>query len=119
MEITKKDLENQTEEIQKYNNILYEKFRQDIRIIGEGWQGIAKKVDRLATKIDGTDKKLDNVSIKVNATFEMMGETREDIEIMKIDISFIKNALKQKADKDELEALEKRVLFLENKLKRA
>jgi len=82
----------------RQNQVMYEKFQQDIRIIGEGWQMNAEKT---------------------NATFELAGETKEDIEIIKMDISFIKNALKQKADKDEVEALEKRVIILENKFKRA
>ena len=98
MEITKKDLKSWKNEIKRANIVLYEKFRNDIKIIGEGWQMNAEKT---------------------NATFKLASEMKEDIEIIKMDISFIKNALKQKADKEEVEALEKRVILLENKLRRA
>jgi len=119
MEITKKDFQQFKEEIKTQNkknlddimiknkqsheeykrsfNVIYEKFRSDVKIIGEGWQMNAEKT---------------------NATFELASEMKEDIEIIKMDISFIKNALKQKADKEEVEALEKRVILLENKLRR-
>lgn len=42
---------------------------------------------------------------------------KKDIEIMKADISIIKYKLKRKVSWDEFEALEKRVLILEKKLK--
>lgn len=97
MEITKQDLKKQTAEIKRHNDVLYEKFKDDIKIIGEGWDGTKEKVD---------------------ATFEMVGEMKIDMEVVKSDISFIKNSLKQKVDKDEFVSLEKRVILLENKLKR-
>lgn len=109
---------DQTEEIKRSNDVLYEKFRDDIKIIGEGWSATDKKVDKLSKKLDYDNTKIGRISVKLDATFNIVGEMKEDIEIIKMDISFIKNALKQKADKDELEALEKRVLFLENKFKR-
>ncbi len=40
---------------------------------------------------------------------------KEDIEIMKIDIAFIKSGLKQKVDVEEFNVLEKRVAILEAK----
>ena len=45
----------------------------------------------------------------------MIGSIKEDIEIMKVDIAFIKNGLKEKVDRDEFVALEKRVILLEAK----
>ena len=49
----------------------------------------------------------------------MVAKNSEDIAIIKTDIAFIKQELKHKVDQDEFEALEKRVLFLESKIKRA
>jgi hypothetical protein len=54
---------------------------------------------------------------KLDAVMEMVAQNTEDIAIMKTDLSFIKQNLKRKVDIDEFEVLEKRVLFLENKLK--
>lgn len=90
-------LKKQSEEIKRHNDLLYEKFRDDIKTIGEGWQMTKEKVD---------------------ATFEIVGEIKQDIEVMKADIAFIKNELKQKVDRDEFAFLEKRLILLENKFKR-
>ena len=92
-----KEIKESEQRFEKHTNVLYEKFRGDMKIMAEGWDATRKKTD---------------------ATFEMVGGMKEDVEIIKMEISFIKNGLKQKADKDELEALEKRVMFLENKFKR-
>ncbi|PIR42110.1 MAG: hypothetical protein COV30_00205 [Candidatus Yanofskybacteria bacterium CG10_big_fil_rev_8_21_14_0_10_37_15] len=41
----------------------------------------------------------------------------EDMEIVKIDLEFIKGALKKKVDVDEFSALERRVVSLESRLR--
>ncbi|MBI2023139.1 hypothetical protein HYT01_01060 [Candidatus Giovannonibacteria bacterium] len=46
---------------------------------------------------------------------EMVAQNSEDITIMKSDIQFIKQELKQKVSVDEFSALEKRVLLLERR----
>jgi hypothetical protein len=89
-----------------------------VKIIGEGSRATREKMAEIAEGLVLTNEKVETISIKLDATFNMVGSVKEDIEVMKMDVSFIKNGLKQKADKDELEALEKRVLFLERKLKR-
>jgi len=49
---------------------------------------------------------------------DMVAKNTEDIEIIKMDISFIKHGLKQKGDQVEFGVLEKRVALLEKKLAR-
>lgn len=56
---------------------------------------------------------------KIDALYEMVARNTEDITVIKSDVSFIKQELKQKVDRDEFNTLERRVIFLENKLKRA
>jgi len=109
-EITKKDLMDWKEETKRHSSILYEKFHRDLKTMTEG----------LATSLELNEVKKDLKEIrkKGNATFEIVGEMKKDIEIIKSDISFIKQELKHKVDRDEFEALEKRVIFLENKFKR-
>lgn len=108
MEITEKKLkqiiEQQSEEYQRHNAVLYKKFRGDARILSEGWSY--------------TNEKVDKISVQLDATMEMVGEMKEDVEVIKMDVSIIKNDLKQKVDKDDFETLEKRVMFLENKFKK-
>lgn len=94
----KKILKEQREEYQRYLKILAEDFNSKLKVIGEGISGILESLKSIQ---------------------EMVAKNSEDIEIMKMDISFIKNELKTKVDQDQFAALEKRVIFLENKLKRA
>lgn len=61
-------LEEQGGEYQRYLDIVYEKFEEAIKVLGEGWNDARKKV---------------------NATFELSGEMKEDVEIIKTDIQFI------------------------------
>ncbi|MBU2595293.1 hypothetical protein KJ713_00445 [Patescibacteria group bacterium] len=118
MEITKQDLKKQTEDIKRHNAVLYEKFEGKIDIISEGWDITKEKVDATFEMVGKLNEKTDGLSNKADATLEMVGEMKIDMEVVKSDISFIKNSLKQKVDKDEFISLEKRVILLENKLKR-
>lgn len=118
-------LKKQTEEIKRHNDVLYEKFRNDIKTIGEGWDATSKKVDATFNLVGAINVKVTELQLKVEKIEKDIAELRlkvekieKDIEIMKSDISFIKNELKQKVDRDEFVALEKRLILLENKFKR-
>ena len=101
MEIGKKELQkiltDQRKDYENYLGILKEDLDTRIDTLAEGWKMTQEKVD---------------------ATFEIVGEIKQDIEVMKADIAFIKNELKQKVDRDEFAFLEKRLILLENKFKR-
>ena len=101
MEITKKELkeilENQREEYQDYLGGVAEDFKSQVKLIAEQHGSIIEIL---------------------NSHTEMIAAVKEDIEIMKLDIEFIKNSLKKKVDIEEFFALEKRVLLLEKKISR-
>lgn len=72
---------------------------------------------------EGLEKKIEIVSEQVGSNAEKLEEHTqrfnkidESLEIIKIDVGFIKNELKQKVDRDEFAVLEKRVSLLEGKL---
>ncbi len=94
----KKILKGQREQYQGYIKMLSEDFDSKTKVLGDGILGIQGQLDSIG---------------------EMVAKNTENIEIIKMDISFIKQELKHKVDRDEFEALEKRVILLENKLKRA
>ena len=48
----------------------------------------------------------------------MIGSLAENLEIVKMDIEFIKSGLKKKVDYEEFEALEKRLILLEAKMRK-
>ena len=85
-------LKEQREEYQRYIGTLSEDFQSQVKLIAESLSGIQKQL----------------VAIR-----DMVAKNTEDIEIIKMDIQFIKQELKHKVDLDEFEALEKRVLILE------
>jgi len=143
----KKILEDQTKTLDRHNHVLYEKFRGDVKTLSEGWQYIKGKVDKIVDRQDIMGEKLDKVadrqdimgekldkvadrqdimgekleivSVKLDAVIDMASESKQDISIIKSDISVIKYDLKEKVDRDEFAALEKRVILLENKIRKA
>lgn len=93
----KKILDEQRKQYERYLKILSEDFNSKLGVLGEGITGILESLKSIQ---------------------EMVAKNSEDIEIIKMDISFIKSGLKEKVDRDEFTALEKRVIFLESKFKR-
>lgn len=52
---------------------------------------------------------------KLDATFEAVGELQEDMTEVKMELGLIRNELKAKADRSELQLLEQRVSRLERR----
>ena len=90
----KEVLDSQRKEYQNYLGTLSESFESQVKIVAESLSGIQGQL---------------------NAVKEMVAKSAEDIEVIKMDIQFIKQGLKRKVDLDEFESLEKRVAFLERK----
>jgi hypothetical protein len=108
----------------KENQELIEKIGQKIenetkKIEGEFEMHTKALAEQFQKNVGAVAEQYSSLQEKVGATFELAGEMKQDIEIMKADIGFIKSGLKQKVDMDEFEALEKRVILLERKLKGA
>ena len=90
----KEILQEQRGEYQKYIGTISEDFQSQIKLIAESAEGMQKQL---------------------SAIRDMIARNTEDIAIIKTHIQFIKQELKHKIDRDEFEALEKRVLILERK----
>jgi len=102
MEINEKKLKEilkrQRDEYQRYLGVLAENFESQIKLIAESLSGVQEQL----------------IAIR-----DMVAKNTEDIEVIKMDISIIRNDLKEKVDRDEFVALEKRLHLLEKKLQRA
>lgn len=99
----KKILIEQRKEYQIYLGTLSEDFEAQIKLIAESSIGMQRQLEAIR---------------------DMVAQNTEDIEITKInmgvmkdDLQIIKQNLKRKVDTEEFETLEKRVLFLEKKLR--
>lgn len=113
-----KIVKDQQQEYQRYLKMLSEDFNSKLKIVGEGIRGILESSQAIYEMVA---KNTEDITIMQADIKIMKGDVKkntEDIEVIKGDVSFIKNELKQKVDRDEFVALEKRVIFLENKLKR-
>lgn len=110
-----KKFKEQDEQTKRYMRMLSEDFQSKVRMIGEQYLSIKEKLD---------------------ATFEMTGETKEEVEMIKIDIRIMKQDIKDlkkndavmnkniieikkkldyKTDLEVLNELEDRVVLLERK----
>ena len=85
-------LKEQRKEYQGYLGVLEESFDGKVKLIGEQYDSIIERLDSHDEKFTSIEK---------------------NIEIMKVDIVFIKNGLKKKVDVEEFETLENRVAILE------
>jgi len=105
MEDIKTLLKEYNEDIKRHNEELKEDLKRHVDVLKEDFdskvQLITEQYDSIIEKLDSHDEKF--VSMERN------------IEIMKVDIAFIKSGLKKKIDAEEFEALERRVVLLEAK----
>lgn len=83
-----------TNEVKDHVDILKEHFDSQVKLIAEQYSSIIKRL---------------------NNHDEKFARIEKNIEIMKVDISFIKSGLQKKVDLENFEALEKRVALLEAK----
>ncbi len=87
-------LREQREEYQRFVSVMAEDFKSGLQLLAESLSDLQKQLTNLR---------------------EMVAKNSEDLEIVKMDIEFIKNGLKKKVDVDEFAALEKRVALLEKR----
>lgn len=88
-------LEDQRKQYENYLEVVVERIESQTKLIAESISGVQEQL----------------IAVR-----DMVAKNTENIEIMKVDIQFIKQELKKKANQDEFESLEKRVMFLEKKM---
>lgn len=93
------------EETMHHFDVVAEDLRSDIKVVAEGVEVANQRLDHL-----------EQLPAKVGTIKDDVEAIKINMDVMKQDISFIKNELKQKVDRDEFAVLEKRVGFLEGKL---
>jgi len=94
LEDIKKIIEDYKNETKRHFDIVAEDLKGEIKLLAEG--------------VSTNTEKLQEHDIRFN-------RIEDTLQVMKLDLEFIKNELKQKVDRDEFAALEKRVSMLEAK----
>ncbi len=98
LEETKQHFDKKTEETKRHFDVVAEDLKGEIKQVAEGVSLNTEKINLLQKDMTGV---------------------KEGIEVIKVDIAFIKNDLKQKIGRDEFAILEKRVSMLEAKVSQA
>ena len=101
MEINKREIKKilteQRKDYQHYLGTFTESFESQVKLIAESVSGIQDQL----------------IAIR-----DMVTKNTEDIEMIKINMGIIKSDLKEKVDRDEFAAFEKRLYLLEKKVQR-
>lgn len=87
-------LKEQREEYQRFVGVVFKDFKSGLQLIAESVADLQKQLAALR---------------------DMVAKNSEDIEIIKMDLEFIKTGLKKKVDIHEFAALERRVALLEKR----
>jgi chromosome segregation ATPase len=112
-----------TEKLQEHDerfNKIEEKLQehdQRFNKIEEKLEEHDERFNKIEEKLQEHDKKFNKIEGKSQDHDDRFNKIDESLEIIKLDIEFIKNELKQKVSRDEFAALEKRVARLEAKIK--
>jgi chromosome segregation ATPase len=75
------------------------------------------KFNKIDEKLQEHDLRFNKIDEKLQGHDSRLTKIDETLEVIKLDIEFIKNELKQKVSRDEFAALERRVAILEAKIK--
>jgi hypothetical protein len=105
----------EADEVKRYLGSLSEDFQGKVAAIGEQFGGLNQKIDR---HHEEHLEKFAYLYRKLDLHTEMIGGMKEDIEIIKTNIEFLKAAVNVKVDYADFAALEKRLRLVESKLHR-
>jgi len=119
----KRILEEYKKETKRHFDVVAEKIEDKIALVAEQVAATTEKLKEHDLKFESISKKLKEhdqrfvtIEGKLKEHDKRFDKIEDTLEIIKLDIEFIKNELKQKVSRDEFAALEKRVSLLEAKL---
>lgn len=107
MEDIKTIIKEYSEEIKKHNEGLKEDIKRYVGVLHEDF---GHKNQLLAEAISGVQSRLDTHA-------EAVAAVKEDTEIIKLDLGFVKNTLQKKVDIEQFMVLERRVANLESRIR--
>lgn len=95
--------------------VLLEDIQSGVHLISEQSTIHTAKLESIDGRLDKMDGRIDKIEVKLVQIDSRLDKIESDIETIKLDIEFIKNDLKQKVNRDEFAALERRLSLLENR----
>ena len=120
----KQILEGYKEETKRHFDVVAEDLKGEIKIVAEQVAANTEKLGEHDLRFNKIEGKLGEHDLRFNKIEGKLGEhdlrfnkIDETLGVIKLDIEFIKNELKQKVSHNEFAALERRVSMLEAKSK--
>lgn len=107
----KKHMVEQRQEFERYVGVVAEDFKGQVEIIAEQYGGIEQHLVGIRDMVAKNTEDIEIIKIDVHGL-------KEDMGIVKTDIEFMKGGLKRKVDYDEFQALEKRMVAVESKIRK-
>jgi len=114
--MAKENLKQFKDEICRHFDVVAEDLKSEIQLVAEGVSLNAQKIDSNAQKIDSLTGQVALNTEKLTEHDLRFDKIDDTLGVIKLDIAFIKNELKQKVARDEFAVLERRVSMLEAKL---
>ncbi len=118
----KQILEGYKEETKRHFDVVAEDLKGEIKIVAEQVAANTEKLGEHDLRFNKIEGKLEEHDLRFNKIEGKLGEhdlrfnkIDETLGVIKLDIEFIKNELKQKVSHNEFAALERRVSMLEAK----
>ena len=102
--MAEENLKQFKDEVIRHFDVVAEDIKDEIKIVAEQVGTNTENISLIQVKLGEHDQR-----------FQKIDDT---LQVIKLDIEFIKNELKQKVSRDEFVVLEKRVSMMEAKLKR-
>ena len=104
--------------MERYIGTLTEDFDSKVQLIAEQYTSIIEKLDSHSKMIAINTEKITSIEMNIVSMQQDIEIMKADIEMTKIDINFIKGSLKQKVDIEDFNALERRMILLEAKVRK-
>ncbi len=117
------EAKNLKEEITRHFDVVAEDVKSDVRALAEKVSDNTEKLTVLQSQVGDNTEKLTVLQSQVGTHTEKLASLQDGLQnvqdtlgIMKLDIGFIKNELKQKVSQEEFTLLEKRLSILETRV---
>jgi archaellum component FlaC len=116
--ITKKELEamplHTDADVKRYIGFLNEVHGDNLKAIQEGIVGMNERMDRMDQRFDQIDQRFDRMDQRFGSVDVILHEHSQILGRLMVDVEEIKSGMREKIDRKEFTALEKRMVALES-----
>lgn len=116
--MSKKELEamplHNDADVKRYIGFLNEAHGDNLKALGEGVIGINERLDRMDNRFEKIDQRFDRIDQRFEKVDVKLNEHSQILGLLMVDVEEIKSGMREKIDRKEFTALEKRMVALES-----